>query len=482
MQYIKKFKEKYDNLPLPVKAGGWFTITSFLQKTITLVTMPIFTRLLTPGEYGEVAVYNSWESIFMTIITLNVFYGAFNTAMVDFDKEKDSYSSSLIGFIATSTLLFLCLYLLFFNAVNHLTGMSTFMTLVMFLQVCFQGVVSVWFSKLKFDYCYKPVTVVTLILFAASPLLSIVGILYFPDYRVDAKILGHVIAYLIVGLYVIYFLYKDGKILYRWRYWKYAISYGAPLIIHYLASVVLGQSDRIMISRLDSDVSAALYAVAYSVSMALTILTTSANQALVPWLYRNIKNGDISRTTSAIYGLLLSTTALLLLFMLLGPELMAIVAPSDYFEARLLIPPIMASLFFTFLYQVFANIEFYYKKSQFIVTASVVASIVNVGLNYIMIPLFGYIAASYSTLICYMLFGFFHYFCARYIIKSKSVEWPFDFRKIMIMSLILIIAVLLVLVLYQNNLLRIVFALILSLAVYYKKDYVIRLYGTLKNK
>lgn len=454
MKYIKRSLEVYNNLAIPVKAGIWFTLTSFLQKGISFLTMPVFTRLLTSEEFGLVTVYNSWESIFIIFITLNVYYGAFNTAMIDFKEERDSYTSSLIGFMLVSTVFFTFILCLFKDQFVSFTGLKPFFIILLLIQVFFQGVVSLWLSRLKFSYDYVPVTVATLSLFLLSPLLSVIGILYFPEYKVEAKIIGHVLSYGIIGTLTVVLMLFKGRCFYKKEYWKYVFLFSAPLLVHYLASVILGQADRIMISRFVNDSATAYYSVAASIATILTILTSSANQAVVPWLYENIKNNSVIKTTKSIYILFALVSLALCIIMLLGPELISIVATQDYKNAKWAIPPIMASMFFTFIYEVFANFEFYFKKNQYIVFASIIAAVVNIVLNFIFIPLYGYIAAAYTTLICYILFGMFHYICSARICMKEQIKWPFKSLYLVFISLMLLFLMAGILYLYNYDHIR----------------------------
>lgn len=477
---IGSFKKRYNSLALPVKAGLWFTIAGFLQKAMSFLTMPIFTRLLSTNEYGIVTIYNSWESIFLIVITLNIFFGIFNTAMVEFKEERNEYASSLVGFIFITSISCFLIYFLLEKFVNSITGMDTFLTVMMFVQIFFQGVVSIWIARLKFDYDYIPVTITTFILFALSPIISILGIILMPDYKVEAKIGGNVIAYIMVGAYAIKALYEKGKSFYNSRYWKYAIMFGSPLIVHYLSSVVLGQCDRILIGRFCGDNFAALYAVAYSVAMILTIFTSSANQAVVPWLYKHLECNQLETTKKPIYILLFSTVLLLLLVMLLGPEIIKILATPDYYDAKWVIPPIMASVLFTFIYMLFANIEFFYKKNNYIVISSVSAALLNLVLNFIFIPRFGYYAASYTTLVCYMLFGLSHYAFARHIAKTKKIEWPYKWSILFILSIILQFFTFLALVLYNTLIVRYIVMLVILISICCNYKYIIKFYKQIK--
>ena len=82
-------------------------------------------------------------------------------------------------------------------------------------------------------------------------------------------------------------------------------------------------------------------------------------------------------------------------------------------EAIWIIAPVSASVFFIFLYMVFANVEMYYGENKGISIISIVCSVLNIILNIIFIPIFGYFAAGWTTLICYMLLTLLHYILMR---------------------------------------------------------------------
>lgn len=84
---FSKFINKYRNMPLPVRASFWFVVCSVLQKGISFFTTPIFTRLLSTEQYGQVTLYSSRAAIVCIFTTLNLQYGSFNTAQVKFQDD-----------------------------------------------------------------------------------------------------------------------------------------------------------------------------------------------------------------------------------------------------------------------------------------------------------------------------------------------------------------------------------------------------------
>ena len=78
---ISKIISKYRSMHPAAKAAIWFTICSFMQKAMNIVTIPIFTRLMSTEQYGQFTVYRSWLEILTVLTTLRLNYSVFNKGM-----------------------------------------------------------------------------------------------------------------------------------------------------------------------------------------------------------------------------------------------------------------------------------------------------------------------------------------------------------------------------------------------------------------
>lgn len=66
---MAKFKKKFRQIPLTVKVSMSYAICSILQKCLSFITLPLFTRLLTTEQYGQYTIYSSWSGILMIFLT-----------------------------------------------------------------------------------------------------------------------------------------------------------------------------------------------------------------------------------------------------------------------------------------------------------------------------------------------------------------------------------------------------------------------------
>ena len=108
---MKKYLNIYKQMPVQMKASLWFLICSFIQKGISMITTPIFTRILTTQEYGQYSVFNAWLQILTPIVCLNLYAGVYAQGIVKFEDDRHRYSSALQGLCLTLTVLWAAIYL-----------------------------------------------------------------------------------------------------------------------------------------------------------------------------------------------------------------------------------------------------------------------------------------------------------------------------------------------------------------------------------
>jgi O-antigen/teichoic acid export membrane protein len=236
--------------------------------------------------------------------------------------------------------------------------------------------------------------------------------------KVTARILGlalvEVICY--TGFFVVQM--KEGKVFYSKKFWTYVILFNLPLIPHYLAGSILSSADRIMIKDMISDTAAGIYTLAYSVSQIMVLVNDSLYKTVSPYMYQRIREKDYGSISQVVYPSLILVALSNLLLISFAPEIIAIFAPPEYMEAIYVIPPVAMSVYVQFLYLCFAPFEFYFEKRSWTTIGTFVSAVLNLILNYIFIPLYGYQAAGYTTLVCYTISSLMHYYFMRKVCRT----------------------------------------------------------------
>lgn len=447
-------REKYNALSKPVRASFWFTICSFVQKGISFITVPIFTRLMSAEQYGTFSLYQSWDSVLIVFATLNLSYQVFNNGLVKYEDDQDGYTASMLGLSNACTTVLLVLYLFFHRWVNTLTGLSTPLFLLMFLQYYFNQALALWTVKERFFYRYRLLTAITILSAVASSVLGVLGVLILED-KVFARVVSLALVNVIIGFLVYANVLRKSHKLVCLEYWKYVLALNLPLIPHYLSMTVLSSSDRIMIANICGASFTAFYSVAYNVASILNMLSSSINSSYIPWFYQKMRDGDSASISRVSRTLLMAIGVFSLLPALFGPEIVRILGSSSYLEGVWVMPAVSVGVYFTFLYSLFSNYELFYESSRLIMFASIGAAVLNVTLNFILLPLVGFVAAGYTTLVCYIALAFFHYWGMRRVAnQAPGREVPFDIRAAIVVSAALLALSLAVSALYFNDVIR----------------------------
>lgn len=451
---IKSYIMKMKNTSAPVKAAFWFTFCSIVNKCIQLITVPIFTRILTTTEYGQYSIFVSWQSILLIIATLNIYSNVFNNGMIKYPEEQDKFLSSMQGLTTSITIVLMFIFLCFREQLSAFIGLPVLLILILLAEIMLTPGYELWAAKQRFDFKYKKVVASTITLVILNPLLGLIFV-WFSKEKGYARILSVLIVQIVIygALYLNNF--RRNKTFYNKFFWKYALCLAIPLVPHYLSQTLLNQMDRIMISDICGTDKAGIYSVAYSGAMILQIIGKSIQSAFTPWIYKKIHTGQTKEIKGVVNGLILLVGAMNLMLICLAPEVIAVLAGSKYAEAIYVIPPVTCSAYLIFVYSMFCTIEFYYEQTKAMMFVSIAGAVINYLTNYIFIKIYGYYAAGYTTLFCYLLFTLAHSFVMGYALKKQGYSGNFyDMKFILLFSAVFIIFGVLMSFVYAHIIIR----------------------------
>ncbi len=481
---LKKLLSYYKNLTAPVKASLWFLICSFLQKGISMLTTPVFTRIMTEEEYGNFSVYHTWLTVIQIIVTLNLAANVYVRGLVKNEDDKDRFSSAMLGLSTTCILVWTVIYALLHKLFNNLLGFSTIMVVAMLVESWAQVAYQFWTNREKVAYRYKKLAALTLTYVVLKPVLGIVFVLQSKqDCQAEARILSTaaVNVLLFTGIYIS--IFKKGRQFFNKKYWLYALRFNLPLLPHYLSQIVFNQSDRLMINAICGPAEAAYYTVAYTIAMVLLMFNISVSGTMNPWLFQSLKTKDYKKIATVSYWVLAVIALLNLALVLCAPEILWFMAPENYQAALWVIPPITASVYFSFLHELFANFEFYFEKTHYVTIVTVVTAILNVALNAVFIPIFGFTAAGYTTLLCYVICAVAHYIFMKMVIKANLGKVKiYDTKVIVVLGLALLAGAAVAMALYNTILIRYGLLLAMCLIAFWKRKKIMGLLKTIKTK
>ncbi len=461
------WRSRFDRLSPAAKTSLALIISKFFQRGLGLITGPIFSRIMPMAEYGLISNFTSWQSILYIVATLNMAQGVFNNGMLEFEEDRDSFVFSLLMLANLVTLAFAGVMVIFHQWAVSVMKLPPAMILVMFAYFFMTPAYNYWLGRKRFEYRYRPILWVTAAVSLSSAVLSIIAVLMAPqDGKANAKVLtAEMVSVLAAAVFYVLTCVK-GKGRLNVRYWRYALIINLPLVPHYLSMQILSASDRIMITHLVDSSATAIYNVAYTAAAVVLIFWNSVDAAYAPWIYQRMRDKNyaaLRRRGEEVILLFAGCAALATLF---APELIRILGPEQYYEGVYVIPSVVAGVFFTAVFALYMRVELYLKKTVSIMVATVLAAAANIGLNALCIPHWGYQAAGYTTLVCYMMLALFH----ALNLKRLGYGQVYGNRRIALISLGVCVCIVSLSALYTHPVIRYaLIAVLLMLGIRFRK-------------
>lgn len=442
-----------------VKAGIWYAISNILVKATAFLTTPLFTRLLTQEQYGEYSNIASWVTIF-TVLTGFDAYTTVIRSKHDFDSDIDTYVSSVYFMNITVTVVIFGIIHVFWDLVNPIFSIEKKYFPIIFLYLLVLPAYNLFMTKQRAYYKYKLFAIFTIITTFLSAIVSVILVLKL-DNKLDGRVIGQYappfIFYILIALFI---LVKGHNV--KIEYIKYAAIISLPLVPHLLSLNILSSSARIMLKQICSAEMAALYSVDYNCVQIITILFDSVNKAWAPWLMDALHAEEYKQTrkiSNIYFGIMMF---LCFGVLLIGPEIILILGGESYIKAIWALPPLLVACVFQVAYTMYVNVEFYMKKTISVAIATGIAAVVNIVLNIIFIPQFGFVAASFNTLFSYIVLYLAHY------IYLHKIKMAFVFRiKLINLGLVVMVCVIgLTYLTYLFNVIRWILFLIYMIIIF----------------
>lgn len=392
---------------LALKAGIFYIVGQLFIRGITFLTTPVYTRLLSTAQYGEIRVYESWLLIMVPVMSLCL-WRSVDRAKYDMGEKYNEYVSSVQSLSYLSILVFFAVCLLFKSPVQKFWGMTDVMFFMAFLYVF--GYTSILFMQRREKQMmrYKASIFITTVTIVPATVLSIALIYWgrrqgYLDKLVELRIWGFYVPQVVGGLIVAALLWAQGKKFIEKEYWKYALSYSLPLIPEAISIQIMNQADKIMIQFLVGYEYTGIFALGTTISFIIWIVEDSVWNAFLPWMYEKFSQ-DETEDIEKPWTVLMHGFGIMSWFLVaLAPEIVAVLGPKSYQAAVFLIAPMVTGTLLRFYSYIYTAIQNYYKKTVYVAAGTIITMVVNVFLNYVCILQFGYMAAAYTTAASYFM-------------------------------------------------------------------------------
>lgn len=398
------------------KAGVWYSISAIAAKAISIITTPIFTRMMSTSDYGIAATFSSWYSIFLIICTANLSY-SHSRGKIDFPGKFKQYvgATHTLSFIITGALFAISIF--FMDPVSNFLEMSPLLVVLLFTYLFSGGLINIAQSENRYRYDYKKNIFITVFTTFGTVSFTFLYLFLIHDNRYYAKILGFVTPSVLLGIWIIVRGIKRRAFCMNREYWKYGLHISLPLVFHTISLHLLTQSDRIVISKICGSDKAGIYSLVYQYALLVNIVLNAINESWNPWFHDTYHEKKYHLINTSINPLNAFVAFICIGCVSVGPEAILILGGEKYLSGQNCIAPIVLGLMAQFLFSHYIILEVHHKQTKYTSFGTVMAAAINLGLNIIFVPIFGFVCAAYTTLIAYLILYLTHLFITRKLLK-----------------------------------------------------------------
>lgn len=441
-----------------------------VAKGVQFMSLLVFTRILSPSDYGIYSIFISYASIFTLLLTLNS-----HTAVSRYFYEGKSDIEEFTGatFISTTVLVIIFSCIMWIN----IERISDYIHLPSSYVTLFAPLAIIEFIALLYMQIFQPLrkSKEIAILIIGKAILSFAFGLAFivvdRNNKLNAIVYGYVIGNLLALAFAGFTVRPALKFSVTFAHLKYIYSYTLPLIVYSLTTIVLSQSDKLFIAKLSGTGDAGLYSVASNISMIIVVVYGAILGAWTPNYYENMNSGRHDVLLSEARRIFFITSLAASALILFGVEVSVLVFPVSFQGGLVLIPILVLAYFFDLGWQVYGRHFGYVKKTYYITIIGAIASGVSIASNYFLIQKFGYFGAALASVFAYSTMLMLTILTTKYI--TKMHPYPLSIMYIPLCLVLLACTASLLLGTQGSILLRLVLKSIIFMAIFMvivKKD------------
>jgi O-antigen/teichoic acid export membrane protein len=424
------------------KQTAIYGLATVLPRIFSFLLVPLYTKMLKTGEYGEVSIIFSWLVVFNVILAYGMETSFFRFYNSHEDKRAVIGTSTISVF--WTTIIFLIGALLSRNTLANLLGIDAeYITYTIWILVL-DALVIIPFSKLR---AYQRPVIYALIKIGNVVInlgLNVFFLVYLPKIAsthpdsfmaslyVENFQIGYIFVANIIASLLTLIVLSPNYFHIQWHFdaklWRQMLRYGFPILIAGLAFAINEHFDKILLEKLHiSKAEIGAYAACYKIGLFMVLFRTAYTLGIEPFFFSYAKNENAPQTYAditkyfVIFGSVISLSVIVF-----ADVLKLVLIPNEtYWSAMKVVPLIVLANFFLGIY---TNLSVWYKltdQTKMGAYISIVGAIVTLTLNFLLIEKFSYMGSAIATIAAYGSM-----MTISYYLGNRYYPIPYDKNKI----------------------------------------------------
>lgn len=433
------------------KHSAIFSFSSILSRAIGFLLLPVYTRYLSPTDYGILELLALTLNICGILITQGMpmaFFRNYSFEYSDNNAMKVKAVGTAVFYSIISALVYSSiLYVMAENVNQLLFAPKNYNDLLKFISITlfFQCITYVPDALLRARLMSVKIVIANIIHLVVNISLNIYFVVAL-NLGVNGIIYGNMIAAVLLALIIYGLIASDLSFSFSFVILRGMLSFGLPFVPAFLALFVINGADRFFLQKFSTTEQVGLYALGYKFSILLRFIIIQPFSLIWPSVYLPLaKKADAPETFArfaSIYIVVMSSIGLCII-LLTKPAIM-LMASKTFWDAHLvciwIVPAVILYGFYDLL-NVGINIK---KKTKYIPVIISISAAINIVMNYFLVPEYGMIGASISTFL-----SFFVMTVLAYYLNNKI--YPINYRWSFIIKVAVLFIGLLILAIFMDS-------------------------------
>ena len=402
----------------------WLVTTEVVDKLLLFFLLVWIARDLGPGEYGVFSFVIAFVTLFSVIADFGL--STFNVRDIARDRgQVKKYSSNILSIklvLSIITFILISLAIQFMGKTSSTIDLVYLASLYIiiynftaFLQSIFRA-----FERMEFEALSKIIYTISLFGLASYCLLNNLGL----SWLILSYVIASVISFLITLLFVSLKFTKI-RLGFDISFWKYILSESWPFAMSIIFISVYYYMDSIMLSVMQGDETVGWYNAAYKPIMFIIIIGVMALHSTLPVISKlYIKSIEKLKSFANYFLKIMSIIAIPIAFggTALAYHIMNLLYGSDYLKGVLAFQILIWTTTIIYISVVYTNLLQGTNRQKKYLWATGCGALVNIILNFILIPYFSLYGAAVATFLAELTVLIFIYIAVNKYIKLKILK------------------------------------------------------------
>ncbi len=383
-----------------IKNAGWMIGGKVMQMLISLIVGLLTARYLGPSNYGLLNYAATYIAFFSSLCSLGI-NGVIIKDFVDNPEEQGVSLGTTLGLRLISGALSLVTIFMAVSLIDYGETVTIAVVMLSSVSLLFHifDVLNCWFH---YRYQSKNTAIAS---FAAYLVMAVYKVyLLAAGKSVYWFAFATSVDYIVVAAFLLFAYFRnDGpKFRFSWKKGRALLQKSYPYILSGMMVAIYAQTDKVMLKQMLTNADVGYYSTATAICSMWTFVLTAIIDAVFPTIYRAYSNDrtEFDRKNRQLYAIIIYVSvAVSLIFTVFGKQILLLLYGAEYVPALLPLQIITWGTLFTYLgvarhaWIVCENMQ------KYLTAISLAAAIINVIMNYFMIPAFGTAGAAIASVI-----------------------------------------------------------------------------------